>query len=414
MKTSCDEMLNRFIRQLSCEYDMNSPEEIPLVGFPSMPLHLSPETCSIPCLSILTPPNCVRMYFDASNKIDQSQHEDLINLMSRKVKYQRHSLSFASFLLMRNLVFTFGSILEYTLQRTIFNVMDAKSKSTMKEDEEIVKKFTDLPATIKNEPLVIPELAVTSFSTVLPLKTWQEMGHDHVSLRLVFQAEITVRIVPSNRVCIIPLKVPGVAVGVFNNLLNVPAFIEIDIDTKALYNAIRRECKIVSKNVVNSIVGFELLRQKNKVSSPKSASGTAMKQLQIISDNSTSRTEQTTNSSDDGKDYISPSVDHDGSNINQTLNTNKSFDNNSPRRKNRSMKLIYKYHEQLHGETKSSSLGSIELTSSTLPDDANVTQKNDVFVINEERNDEILRENKCKKRDSVWKRFVSPHKIFQV
>lgn len=414
MKTSYDETLNRFIRQLSCGLDMNSPEELPLVGFPSMPLHLSPETCSIPCLSILTPPNCERMYFDASYKIDQSQHQDLINLMSRKVKYQRHSLSFASFLLLRNLVFTFGSILEYTLQRTIFNVMEAKSKSKMKEDKEILKKFTDLPATLKNEALVIPELAVTSFSTVLPIKTWQEMGYDHVSLRLVFQADITVRIVPSNRVCIIPLKVPGVAVGVFDNILNAPAFIEIDIDTKSLYYAIRRECKIVSKNVVNSIVGFELMRQKikGKVSSPSSASCDAMKQLQIISDNSTSRTEQTTNSSDDGKDYIPPSVDHDESYSNQTSNTNKKLDNNSLRKQNRSMKLIYKYHEQFHGETKSSSLGSIELTSSTLPDEAPVNQKNDVFVINEERNDEILKQNQGKKRDSVWKRLVSPHKIF--
>ncbi len=227
----------------------------------------------------------------------------------------------------------------------IYNIMSSTSEDgASEEDKEILRKFTDLPmgmgmgmgignsdhrdeqsnnrldygygsssSSSPSSSLVIPELVYTNFSTMLPMEHWQEMGCDNVSLRLIFHAELTLRIVPDGTVHTASIRAPGITHGVFTSHMNHfgsataggtgntnsntryggvggagvgvgvgvggalntytstsrgnhcsrPESIEVDINTKALYNSIRRECKVISKKVVNAIVGFELKKIRN-------------------------------------------------------------------------------------------------------------------------------------------------------
>lgn len=399
MISSSNEALSQFIKQLSSNYDMQAPQEAPIAIFPSMVLGISPNTCSIPSLSLLSPSNHERPHFDVSRKLDQSHHQHFIHLMSRSIKYRQHSFPLLSFSLLRNLVLTFGSILEYHLQRMICNVMKTKKSSKSEMDQEVFSKFANLPTNINGTSLVVPELIMTEFSTILPMDHWYEMSRGYTSSQLTFKAEITVRVLSNNEIHTAFIKAPGKVLGIYTNTTNMkhPDSIEIDIDTEILYNSIRKECKKISKKVVNAIAGYDINKYQKK-KKPKYRDLLPTPDV-LRSDGSTSKTEPTAISSFDGLDFISNSLlnDDDLSNVPSSL-SQKDIDN-TPKKKNKS---TYCNHNDFYSET-----GKDIVNDSCSPDAGVTTSLLKIPIVTKsQRAKDSSKEGKY----SIWKRILSPQK----
>jgi hypothetical protein len=471
MKSSRDETLNRLVKRLSAQYDHEIPYEAAhKAKFTSLPLHWGPELCSFPCLSISSSSHEqqqqqqsleqqeVLQPIDLTKKLTKAHHEEFINLMSRKARYRQHSIPLASYSILRNLISTFGDMLELQIQRMIYNIMESKNRAIMsnnnnhkKEDEEVFQKFAELPTNKNsNGSLVVPLSAWTNFSTMLPMEHWQEMiGYDNVSLRVIFQAEIVVRIIPNDTIHTVFIKAPGLTVGVFANNINhmhsmtmnsttrsnsKPESLDVDINTKALYNSMRRECKAISKQVMNAIAGFELMKPKIKPSIQRHVTGTSTggiggtglshnKTFTMNSDGATYKTEKTTISSQDGRDCRSASLSIDEYYIRDhkaSVGTN-TFDHISmgetgpddvtPRKKTKSSKFDYQSHEPLTGDTKSTESSSVDHISVIYEQEAIAEQDTDFSIIyGQESTNKIAKKKSKKKKEHNWKRFLSPQK----
>ncbi len=453
---SYDERLSRLIRKLSAEHNFQSAnDEAPYMRFSSIPLHWGPEICTFPSLSIVPPlyhdhdHHChqfLQSYeqLDPATKPDQSQHEDYIYLMSRKEKCSQYSIPLASLNMLRSLVLTFKSMLEYQIQHLIFNVMESKRRSILNrqdqeqqnpqqkqqnqplskksdEDQKILDKFANLSTSLSSlSSLVCPESARTNFSTMLPLEQWQEVGYQNISLRLVFRAEIDVRIMPNDTIHKSTLKSTGATIGVFSNHKNRrPEELDIDLNTKALYNTIRRECKIISKKVVNAIVGYELLKQKPKHSStnsmlmhvqrhPALMSG-HHKHMSMHSDGATMKTEKTTLSSVDGRDPrpTSMSIEECSNRSDPSvLHHEGGYNDLTPKKKTNSSK--YEYHQGNQHSQNSPALSSG--VKSTDMQEVDKKLSNFAIIYEQESLDEAEIKKSKKKKEHGWKRLLSPHK----
>ena len=134
MKQSFDEILNRLVRRLSAEYDINAPPEAPQARFSSFPLHCEPELCTFPCLSLSVPSSSYSPYnfpspksqyhhhrgdgegdeepelveqqphplmhhplnhhtYGATKRLSQPQHDHILFLLSRKTNYRQNQHS---------------------------------------------------------------------------------------------------------------------------------------------------------------------------------------------------------------------------------------------------------------------------------------------------------------------------------
>ena len=401
------ECLHRLVRQLSSEYDIDSPYEAPnLIGFPSLPLHMGPDWCSFPCLSLSMPSKDERDAYDPNN-IDENQRELNIGRLSRKVKYGQHAIPRASHTMLRNVILTFGSLLETQIQRRIYNIMKSKSKSLHPSDKEIVKKFTDLP-TSRNGSLVIPELVWTNFSTILPMERFHEMGYDKVSFRFMFHCEITVRIVPNNSEHTLNLKAPGLATAKFLHYTNRPDALEIDIDTKILYNAIRKECKVISNKVVNAIVGFELVKtRRNKTGSSSTrirSHGVGFEKSArsyATSDGGTFKTEKSSLDDQDSRSlqlHQENDQHHNSTRVEKNIQGHASEDI-TPNKKARSLRFNY-----LRRGVQHNALKKLE-SHNTIVHVGDEVDTN--TPISHEESREEFREKDKKTQDSSWKRLIS-------
>mmetsp|Transcript_15585 Transcript_15585/g.19000 ORF Transcript_15585/g.19000 Transcript_15585/m.19000 type:complete len:434 (+) Transcript_15585:318-1619(+) len=270
MKQSHDESLNRFVKRLSNEYDHRSMHEAPQLNFSSMPWSCAPETCSLPSLAISAP--LVEMASASSvHPQTTSQQQQYTLQMSRRIQYDQHSISSASFQILRNFISTFGFVLDLQLQRMIFRVMTAKSNSKRKGDEETLQKFTDFSISNSNS-VATPQKALTNFSTLLPINHYTDFDDtSYAKVTLCFQAEVTVHIGPNNTTHTSIIRAPGEVNGMFAKKMNRPLSVDIDIDTNILYASMRRECKVIAKRVINAIAGFELMKMKPK-NAPQPAS----------------------------------------------------------------------------------------------------------------------------------------------
>lgn len=501
--SSYAETIHRLVRRLSAEYDLDSPHEAaPHLGFPSLPQHLGHEIISLPCLSILPSPSSSSHHYgydlnynlhplqqdcpyDPSMKLDSVQHEHFVESMDRVVKYKQNSIPHASHSLLRNLIKTFGTLLELQIQRMIYNVMESKNKPRSsnnnsgntngntnpdkRDDDEVLKKFTELPtsSTISSsKSLVVPELALTTFSTMLPIEHWQEKddisnSYDNIQLRLMFHAEITVRITPNDALYTATLKAPGHVMGSFSHGSSIcrnhcgnmtkPELLDLQVDTRVLYNSIRRECKIISKKVVNAIVGFELMKPK---SGRKSRGGTMNSKRTTVapvvnngngtnnSNNNnfhgkfsnvtggtsmsgkpspfqggTYQTEMTAMSSLDGRDYRSMSLGQDDFNKMDHMNSHP-HNNHQHHHQNLSVASSSSNNNKvLSISVDGRSISSMNSSSGTggglnpvLNDDEQVNRSvaANFSIIYEESMDDVTNSKKSKKKTSGWKRLVTP------
>jgi hypothetical protein len=231
--------------------------ETPRPRLSSLPLNLAPEQCLFSCLSISNRSLRERRQFGASSK-QNYRRSKIIHLMSRKANYRQHSMSLISFSILRNLISTFGYILEQQLQRKIYKIIDLKNDFSTKLDEKVIHSFTSLSLD-RSGSLVKPESARANFSVVLPMDHQNGLSHDRVLSRVIFQAEITVNILPNHSKYTASVKIPGTILGIFQNRTNRFETVDIDIDTTALYVSLRKESEKISQKVVNAIAGFDLM-----------------------------------------------------------------------------------------------------------------------------------------------------------
>lgn len=267
---------HRFISKLCANYDGRK------MGLPLLATHAQSQipydsgidsACRLPCLSLLG--GHLR---DVSPSIgDPKSHSNLTGLLSRKVEYKQASLAASS--LLRNLISSFGKILEIELRNRLYKLTcKLDDVEYMHHKNAILKAFEE--QSLSNESPAVPIMASANFSIVRSLpqspNDSRESRSDQCSrdsagaIGLVYDARIRLYIMSNGEVATCHFKAPARITSHrhkhHGSNVNVEMF-DIDIDTTKLYNVIRKECKIISKHIINAIVGFDIFEKR---SSPRS------------------------------------------------------------------------------------------------------------------------------------------------
>jgi hypothetical protein len=178
---------------------------------------------------------------------------------------QYNTASAASSSLLRNIVSSFGQILQLELQRRMHNLAEKleRSKNTMHKKEATFKAFEK--QSLSNESPAIPVSAVTNFFITSVRKVEGEDATKITTrIEIIFETQIRLHITPDCSLIRCRLRTQGVITvqsfpnsRVFNTL-------DLKLDMDGLYIAIRKECKYVSKQIVTGIVGFDIFDKKSK------------------------------------------------------------------------------------------------------------------------------------------------------
>lgn len=268
MNQMIDADLRRFIQNLSSRYYGESNEIQPLImtkqiqygiGIADISMITEPScTCTMPCLSLRS-----RSPYGSHTPGD-IDHERLQRLLSRISQY--NTASAASSSLLRNLVPSFGQILQLELQRSIFKLSEKleRSKKTEKnrhKNEAIFKAFEE--QSLSNESPAIPISAVINFSiTSLRKVVDDDTLNETTQIDIIFEARIRLHLTPNRASVKCRLRTRGVITvqsftssKVFNTL-------DLKLEMDELYISMKKECKYVSKKIVNGIVGFDIFPSK--------------------------------------------------------------------------------------------------------------------------------------------------------
>jgi hypothetical protein len=276
-----EQNLIRFARLLAAHFDANG-ENANLVAGGSSNFKRCFSLCHAPCgqgQQVVF--SSLSLNYNWHRDITQSptslEHTEYIKLLSREISFGKQNVSFAPTTLLRNVVLSFGKLLEFQLQRTIFLVMEAyKSKSIerkIKEEDRdrIFQAFKQLSS--PHISVAKPLAASISFSSMVPDNDLRqkEYGEQEFSTCFLFEVDMIV-LLPKNLTLPISLKAPSRFLAKFSNE-SLPDSIDVTIDTKQLYENMRRQCKIISKKVIIDAVGFDIFAKSKRAVIPSQGNG---------------------------------------------------------------------------------------------------------------------------------------------
>jgi len=273
MNSMNKETFSRFVLNLSARYDekaMNAPPLVRTGAYnANLPSVYEPECIySLPCLSLRTNENARRR----AAQPGEIDHDNLQRLLSRSVQYSKSSVASSS--LLRNLVSSFGHILELEIQQRLYNVMEKLEKCKESEakrhrNEAIYKAFEE--QSLSNESPAVPVSAYTTFCTVVPVKDWaqQSKHQEGNTMDILFEAKIRLRLNPNCALITCRLKAPGKVTVMSQSKSGNLESLDVRIDTGVLCNSITRECKYIAKQIIRSIVGFDMSSEKKPKSNRK-------------------------------------------------------------------------------------------------------------------------------------------------
>ena len=307
MNTSEERKLIRFARLLSAHFNVSEESAFQLVGESSglkrcfSPHHtygVDEHKLSLPSLSLNY--NWSR---DITKSPSPAEHTEYIKLLSREVSFGKQNISLAPTTLLRNIVLSFGKLLEFQMQRTIFLVMeafrnvdsiDSKDDDNKRKRDRIFQAFKHLSS--PHVSVAKPIAASLNFSSLLQEHDQRhtELGEHEVAASFLFEVELIV-LLPNNLTIPVSLKAPSQFLGKFSPEC-FPHLINITIDTSQLYGAMRRQCKVISKKAVNDAVGFDIFaKSKGRCVKSSSLDGSAneSKQGNLSTDVSTVLTYET-------------------------------------------------------------------------------------------------------------------------
>lgn len=284
MNCFADETLSQFARRLAAEYDVDSSSTQP-IGSSACGLSYyffsdhDGEDSLVPSLSLSSfgrlPSNP-----NTLNGIDSSFGQECAKLLSRPSKFNKQAIVSAPSFMLRNIVSSFGHILEVQTQQTILAIMESRERKLSRNNmngqtcdvdlsvcyEDIVGGFTDLAS--KGESPSTPISACTSFTTMLPASCTSNNMHleNKIQMSLSFQARISVKIA-GGKIITAKVQAPGLIMGIFKDQRSRPVRIEVQINTKALYESMRKESRSIAKKIISSVVGPHVFAKKSTAES---------------------------------------------------------------------------------------------------------------------------------------------------
>lgn len=208
---------------------------------------------------------------------ESSSEEEMAQSLSRIVRMRRHNIAMAPALLLRNVVRSFGHMLLLRLQRTLFSMMERSAQQQLSKrgsegEIKMTAKQKKISTMLTEEsssgisPLS-PIAAVTNFCVLnTPRReslmtrmheqnmTSQKHGRVQAVLGLEFEVEVDVLILGKDVVTVY-FAAPGTISGVFTNKKNRPDSVDIWVDTVALLNSMRQQCRDVVRTAMTVITG---------------------------------------------------------------------------------------------------------------------------------------------------------------
>ena len=225
------------------------------------------DATSTPCLSLKVTRQ--RMY---SRRIE-ANHEVLQELMSRTLNSQ--SPSKACLTMLRNLIASFGRLIEIDLEQQLFHLIQkfelendsGENIRTIFKRESILKALESYAETCHQSP-AIPIKAKSSFS-IISLESDSE--DDEIQLYVEYKVQIVVRIntdltlhkstFSTNGKMSLKRQLPS-SKNEFDSM-------ELTLDMDHLYSSLRKKSKYISKRIINGIVGYNIFPKKPSVQSNK-------------------------------------------------------------------------------------------------------------------------------------------------
>lgn len=268
MHTQGEETLRRFVPKLSARYDEREMDEQPLAVSTHMYPHVRNEADSLYMLPSLS---LARGNFYNSRTSCKMDHRNIQRLLSRTAQYNHASAAASS--LLRNLVLSFGRILELELKATLLHLSD--ELDSLKDSEEnrhmkksINKAFTDHSLS-QTSPAVPVRASLKFYERRMRSKTSEYspdkgMGapKNEASIDVIFSARINLYLIPNCALITCRLKAPGKIALLSRTNIGMLQPIDIRINMDSLYSAIRKECKLAAIEIINGIAGFTILEKK--------------------------------------------------------------------------------------------------------------------------------------------------------
>lgn len=267
MNQTTEADLSRFIQSLSSRHYEQQEVQSHMTkqmqyGIAEIPMIYEPGcTSTFPCLSLRSGSRHRTHKVLTPGEID---HELLQGLLGRTVQYSTASTASSS--LLRNLVSSFGHILQLELQRRIYNLAEKLERSKNTEanrhkKEAIYKAFEE--QALSNESPAVPISAYTNFFTTSTRKLGgEDNGKETIVTDVIFEARIRLQLNPNFALVNCRLRTPGVITVQSFPRSKIFDTLDLKLDMDELYIAIRKECKYVSKQIINGIVGFNIFEKK--------------------------------------------------------------------------------------------------------------------------------------------------------
>uniref|UniRef100_A0A7S2IBH9 Uncharacterized protein n=1 Tax=Helicotheca tamesis TaxID=374047 RepID=A0A7S2IBH9_9STRA len=304
MKSAPDEILGRFACHLSCEYS-SEPDVLPCHAtttaatsyLPHLLSSLDEERvkCCFPCLA-LGPPSrrggknvrrCPGMVAGEGNNGDDESLAELARELRRTMRLGKRAVPLAPSMLLRNVLRSFGAMLERRLRRTVYKLAERSARmaramatprdgnafdadayyeavrekeriaaalnalSSSGEDSDAHTSFSSLPSSSRPAwTLMTPVAATTTFSaqTQHEIDDYWEVEQDgaEVELPIRLMANIDVHVL-NGQVVTVSFGAPGTISGIFASRRNRPDSVSVEIDTTVLLREMKRRCRELVK-----------------------------------------------------------------------------------------------------------------------------------------------------------------------
>ena len=269
MNQTTEADLSRFIQSLSSRYYEQQEVQSQMTkemqyGIAEIPMIYEPGcTSTFPCLSLKSGSRPRARKVLTPGEID---HELLQGLLGRTVQYSAASTASSS--LLKNLVSSFGHILQLELQRRIYNLAEklegSKNTEANRHKKEAIYKALEEQA-LSNESPAVPVSAVTNFFTTSSRKQGgEDNAKETIVTEVIFKARIRLHLNPNCALINCRLRTTGVITVQSFPRSKIFDTLDLKLDMDEFYIAIRKECKYVSKQIINSIVGFNIFQKKSR------------------------------------------------------------------------------------------------------------------------------------------------------
>jgi hypothetical protein len=256
-----EEEILRFLQMLSAKYD-GGPTMRPSLGTYPQPLVLyeSQRACVVTGLSL---PN-----EDIDSSINKNDRVNIQKrLLSRKGHYDQPSI--ASSTLLRNLISSFGKILEMELQSAIYlkvcelDKLD-DSKRNRKKKDAFLKAF-EKQSQRKQSPALPLSAAMKFHHDTFGVNKNLSGQIDHrgnVEIDITFEAQILLHLIPNSATVTSRMKAPAKISFSRSAMDRTIHEFDVGIDVDILYDSIQNDCHQIAKVMINAIVGYSVFKTK--------------------------------------------------------------------------------------------------------------------------------------------------------